>query len=67
MASDPKTRNNVSVLGNTDSEHAIVFVHGFGTDQSAWMSVAEPFMQHFKIVLLDNVGAGRSDPTAFVQ
>jgi len=67
MASDPKTRNNVSVLGKPDSAQAIVFVHGFGTDQSAWRAVAEPFMRDFKIVLLDNVGAGRSDPTAFVQ
>lgn len=65
--SDPKTRNNVSVRGNLDSAQTIVFVHGFGTDQTAWRAVAEPFMRDFRIVLLDNVGAGHADPTAFVQ
>ena len=45
----------------------MVFVHGFGTDQTAWKDVASAFSDDHQIVLLDNAGAGRSAPDAFVQ
>lgn len=67
MQIDPIKRNNVTVTGNLRTAQSIVFVHGLGTDQGAWHAVAAPFMPDFRIVLLDNVGAGRSDPQAFVQ
>lgn len=63
---DPIQRNNVVVTGNLNADRSMVFVHGFGTDQSAWKEVAAPFMPDFRIVLLDNVGAGQSDPDYFV-
>lgn len=63
----PIRRNNVTVTGNPDAGQSIVFVHGFGCDQSAWNAVAEAFMDNYRIVLLDNVGAGGADPEAFVQ
>lgn len=64
---DPITRNNVHVSGRTDAARTLVFVHGFGTDQSAWQPVAASLADDHRIVLLDNVGAGGSDPAAFVQ
>jgi sigma-B regulation protein RsbQ len=64
---DPITKNNVQVVGNPGSARTIVFVHGFGTDQRAWHAVVGPFLKDFRIVLLDNVGAGGSAPDAFVQ
>lgn len=67
MFVDPLKRNNVTVTGNLTAERSIVFVHGLGTDQHAWRDVAFPFMSDFRIVLLDNVGAGESDPNAFSQ
>lgn len=67
MPVDPIKRNNVTVTGNLAVEQSIVFVHGFGTDQRAWHEVAAPFMSDFRVVLLDNVGAGNSDASAFVQ
>lgn len=42
-----------------------MFVHGFGTDQRAWKDVADAFLADFRVVLLDNAGAGGSDPVAF--
>ncbi len=45
----------------------MIFVHGFGTDQTAWSKVAQAFSNDYRIVLLDNVGAGKSDMQAFVQ
>lgn len=64
---DPLKRNNVVVTGNLSEARSIVFVHGFGTDQSAWKEVADPFMADFRIILMDNVGSGRSDPDYFTQ
>lgn len=57
------TRNNVQVTGN--SKRAIVFAHGFGCDQHMWRFVAPSFEQDFKTVLLDHVGAGGSDLSAY--
>ena len=45
----------------------MVFVHGFGTDQTAWRDVVPAFCSDYRILLLDNAGAGRSAPEAFVQ
>jgi len=64
---DPIKRNNVVATGNLNAARSIVFVHGFGTDQSAWQEVAAPFMADFRIILMDNVGSGRSDPEYFTQ
>ncbi len=43
----------------------MIFAHGFGTDQSAWQQVVSAFEKDHRIVLYDNVGAGKSDPGAF--
>lgn len=64
---DPIRRNNVTVTGRLDAPHTLVFVHGFGTDQNVWQGVQTAFAQRYRMVLLDNVGAGRSAPEAFRQ
>lgn len=60
-------KNNVNTLGKLDADRSIVFVHGFGTDQTAWRDVQAPFLADFRVVLLDNVGAGQTPDEAFVQ
>jgi sigma-B regulation protein RsbQ len=62
---DSLRRNNVSLAGNPDAARTMVFVHGFGTDQRAWSPVVLAFEADYRIVLLDNAGAGKSDPLAF--
>ena len=66
-ALDPLKRNCVTVCGNLNAAKAIVFVPGFGTDQKAWKDVSAAFLDDFRVVLLDNAGAGQSIPEAFVQ
>jgi sigma-B regulation protein RsbQ len=56
-------RNNVKVLGH--GEQAMVFAHGFGCDQNMWRFITPAFLQDYKVVLFDHVGAGRSDASAY--
>lgn len=43
----------------------MVFVHGFGCDQHMWRLVAPQFKADYRVVLLDLVGAGKSDLAAY--
>jgi sigma-B regulation protein RsbQ len=43
----------------------MLFVHGFGCDQNMWRFVAPAFEDRFRIVLMDHVGAGGSDQSAY--
>ena len=43
----------------------MVFVHGFGCDQSMWRLLAPHFAENHKVVLLDLVGSGQSDLAAY--
>jgi sigma-B regulation protein RsbQ len=54
----------VTVTGIPDAR-PIVFVHGFGCDQAMWRFVAPDFEVDHRVVLVDHVGAGRSDLTAY--
>ena len=56
-------RNNVVVSGS--GEQALVFVHGFGCDQHMWRLVAPAFEDRYRVVMLDLVGAGKSDLKAY--
>jgi sigma-B regulation protein RsbQ len=57
-------RNHVRVSG-VPVGRPIVFVHGFGCDQNMWRLVAPDFEVDHRVVLLDLVGAGNSDLTAY--
>jgi sigma-B regulation protein RsbQ len=60
---DRLKRNNVTVFGS--GEQAMVFVHGFGCDQHMWRLVAPHFKADYRVVLLDLIGAGKSDLAAY--
>lgn len=60
---DLRHRNNVTVMGSGSS--TLVFSHGFGCNQAMWNYLAPQFIEHFRVVMYDLVGAGRSDLTAF--
>lgn len=56
-------RNNVTVSGA--GSQAIVFLHGLGSDQSHWRLIVPHFEDRYQVVLLDLVGAGQSDTSAY--
>lgn len=56
-------RNNVTIKGNGDT--AMLFAHGFGCDQNAWKRITDAFADHYKLILFDYVGAGKSDTSAY--
>src|SRR4051794_20349774 len=56
-------RNNVQVFGSGD--RTMLFAHGYGCDQNMWRFVAPAFVDEFKVVLFDHVGAGKSDASCF--
>jgi sigma-B regulation protein RsbQ len=62
--SEVLTRNNVKIAGKADGR-AIVFAHGFGCDQNMWRFVAPAFLDDYRVVLFDYVGAGDSDLSAY--
>jgi len=57
-------RHHVTQLGPPDAP-ALVFAHGFGSDQDMWRDVALRFAEDHRVVLFDHVGAGRSDHAAY--
>lgn len=56
-------RNNVKVSGSRGSP--ILFVHGFGCDQNMWRLITPAFECTYRIILLDLVGSGNSDLSAY--
>ena len=61
---DVLARNNVHVLGNPDGR-PVVFSHGFGCSQEIWRDVVPHFVDDYRVVLFDHVGAGGSDRAAY--
>jgi sigma-B regulation protein RsbQ len=57
-------RNCVGVSGVADGR-PLVFVHGFGCDQAMWRFVVPDFEVDHRVVLLDLVGSGNSDLSAY--
>jgi sigma-B regulation protein RsbQ len=57
-------RNCVRVSGVADGR-PLVFVHGFGCDQAMWRFVVPDFEVDHGVVLLDLVGSGNSDLSAY--
>ncbi|SNR71047.1 sigma-B regulation protein RsbQ [Hymenobacter mucosus] len=56
-------RNNVHVLGH--GTRTLLFINGFGCDQSIWRYILPPLTDQFHLVLFDHVGAGLSDTSAY--
>ncbi len=57
-------QSNVHVTGCADGP-VMLFVHGYGCDQNMWRLVAPAFAADHHIVLLDLIGSGHSDLTAY--
>jgi sigma-B regulation protein RsbQ len=56
-------RNNVHVTGSGST--TVVFVHGFGCDQTMWRHLVPAFEDRYRIVLYDLTGSGGSDLSAY--
>jgi len=56
-------RNNVHVTGSGPA--TMIFVHGFGCDQTMWRFIAPAFEERFRVVTYDLVGCGASDLQAY--
>lgn len=56
-------RNNVTIQGS--GEQPILFAHGYGCDQNMWRFVYPAFMDNYKVILFDHVGAGNSDESYY--
>jgi sigma-B regulation protein RsbQ len=56
-------RNNVCIPGRGDAP--LLFLHGFGCDQTIWNDVAPAFQASHQTILMDFVGAGGSDSGAY--
>ena len=63
MTPDILLRNNVRVLGQ--GTQPILFAHGFGCDQNMWRLIVPAFLNDYRVILFDYVGAGRSDWSAY--
>ncbi len=61
---DPIVRNNVTVTG-VPGARAIVFAPGFGGTKESWRLVAPDFERDHQVVLLEYVGTGGSDRSAY--
>jgi sigma-B regulation protein RsbQ len=57
-------RNNIKIVG---AEHGpmVFLAHGFGCDQNLWRRVVERLRSDFRLLLIDLVGSGSSDPAAW--
>lgn len=61
---DVLDRHNVTVRGR--GSQPMLFAHGFGCDQSMWRFVAPAFEDDYRVVLMDYIGAGGTDASAYV-
>jgi sigma-B regulation protein RsbQ len=57
-------RHNVQVHGPPDGR-PLIFVHGFGCDQSMWRFVWPEFAGEHRVILFDHVGHGHAEHRAF--
>ena len=59
-------RSNATVSGIAGpTAQTIVFLHGLGGDQHDWRLVAPAFEDRYRVVLIDLIGAGKSDLSAY--
>lgn len=63
MKQEVMLRNHVTILG--DGPRTILFVNGFGCDQSMWRFLTPELSREFRLILFDYVGTGKSDLSAY--
>jgi sigma-B regulation protein RsbQ len=64
LVTDARRRNNVHELGAPDGR-PMVLAHGYGCDQSMWRLITPAFVDRYRVILFDHVGAGGSDLSAY--
>jgi len=64
-AHDVIKKNNVNVLGSCAK--TLLLAHGFGCDQNMWRFMLPAITPHYKVVLFDYVGSGKSDIAHYDQ
>ena len=60
---DVYARNNIQIIGAEDGP-LIVLARGFGCHQQLWRLVVDRLRAEFRLLLIDHVGYGQSDPAA---
>ncbi|KAL6526567.1 Strigolactone receptor KAI2d2 [Orobanche gracilis] len=63
MSSIVGAAHNVRILGS--GRTTIVLGHGFGLDQSVWRHLVPHLVDHYRVVLYDNMGAGTTNPNNY--
>ena len=61
---DVYAKHNIKIVGE-DNAPTILLVHGFGCDQNLWRLVVDRLESEFRLILIDLVGSGASDPKAW--
>jgi sigma-B regulation protein RsbQ len=61
---DVHARHNIKIVGGAQSP-TILLAHGFGCDQNLWRFVVDRLKSDFRLILIDLVGSGSSDPGAW--
>lgn len=56
-------RHNINILGS--GSRTILFAHGYGCDQVMWRFLVPAFLDEYRVVLFDHVGAGKSDLSSY--
>lgn len=56
-------KNNVKIIGH--GQKTIICAHGFGCEQSMWQYISPSFIDNYRLILFDYVGAGGSDVSAY--
>jgi sigma-B regulation protein RsbQ len=60
-----QVRRKFNVTDTGQGRRPMVFAHGFGCDQGMWSDVAPAFVDRFRVILFDNMGAGDSDLSCY--
>jgi sigma-B regulation protein RsbQ len=50
-------RNNIHIEGS--GARTMLFAYGFGCDQNMWRFIVPAFVDDYRVVLFDHVGAGQ--------
>ena len=58
-----QSRNHIQVSGKGAA--TMVFVHGFGCDQTMWRFLAPAYEDRFRVVTYDLTGCGQSELSAY--
>jgi sigma-B regulation protein RsbQ len=57
------TKNNITIQGT--GSKSMLLVHGYGCDQHMWRYITPQFKDNYKIILIDLIGSGKSDESAY--